>query len=155
MSIVERLVLELGPWIWWIVGLVLLGLEVLAPGTFFLWFGLAAIVVGTIAIVVDIPWQLAVTLFGVLSVGSMIVGRLVMRRTRDEGGDANLNQRGKRMIGREFVLAEPMRDGSGSVRIDDTVWRVSGPDCPAGTRISVTGVDGATLTVAPVRQPAG
>lgn len=154
MSIVERLVLELGPWIWWIVGLLLLGLEVLAPGTFFLWFGLAAIVVGTIAIVVDIPWQLAVTLFGVLSVGSMIVGRLVMRRTRDEGGDANLNQRGKRMIGREFVLAEPMRDGSGSVRIDDTVWRVSGPDCPAGTRISVTGVDGATLTVAPV-QPAG
>ncbi len=155
MSIVERLVLELGPWIWWIVGLLLLGLEVLAPGTFFLWFGLAAIVVGTIAIVVDIPWQLAVTLFGVLSVGSMIVGRLVMRRTRDEGGDANLNQRGKRMIGREFVLAEPMRDGSGSVRIDDTVWRVSGPDCPAGTRISVTGVDGATLTVAPVRKPAG
>ncbi|WP_306027906.1 NfeD family protein [Stappia sp. MMSF_3263] len=150
MSIVERLVLELGPWIWWIVGLLLLGLEVLAPGTFFLWFGLAAIIVGTLAIVVDIPWQLALVLFGVLSVASMIAGRMVMSRKGNEGGDPNLNRRADRLIGREFTLAAPISNGEGTVRIDDTVWRVSGPDCPAGSRIAIAGVDGATLVAAPV-----
>ncbi|WP_428698488.1 NfeD family protein [Stappia sp.] len=148
MSIVERLVHELGPWIWWIVGLLLLGLEVLAPGTFFLWFGLAAIIVGTLAIVVDIPWQLALVLFGVLSVASMIAGRMVMSRKGNEGGDPNLNRRADRLIGREFVLAAPISNGEGTVGIDDTVWRVRGPDCPAGTRIAIAGVDGATLVVA-------
>jgi membrane protein implicated in regulation of membrane protease activity len=34
------------------------------------------------------------------------------------------------------------------VRIDDTVWRVTGPDAPAGSRVKVVKADGARLTVA-------
>jgi inner membrane protein len=33
------------------------------------------------------------------------------------------------------------------VRIGDTVWRVSGPDAPAGSRVKVTSTDGPTLFV--------
>jgi inner membrane protein len=33
------------------------------------------------------------------------------------------------------------------VRIDDTVWRVSGSDCPAGSRVRVAATDGANLLV--------
>lgn len=54
------------------------------------------------------------------------------------------------MVGREFVLAAPISGGQGSVRVDDSVWRVSGIDCPAGTRIRVAAVDGSTLVVTPV-----
>ncbi|MES2030063.1 MAG: NfeD family protein, partial [Pseudomonadota bacterium] len=35
----------------------------------------------------------------------------------------------------------------GIVRIDDTVWRVSGPDTAAGTKVKIVKADGASLTV--------
>ena len=50
------------------------------------------------------------------------------------------------------LLADPSRhsdiDGSGTVRVDDTIWRVAGPDAPAGSRVKVVQADGANLTVA-------
>ncbi|MFD0936463.1 NfeD family protein, partial [Methylobacterium trifolii] len=38
--------------------------------------------------------------------------------------------------------------GAGRIRFDDTLWRVSGPDLPAGARVRVTGMAGTVLTVA-------
>ena len=52
------------------------------------------------------------------------------------------------MIGREFTLEKPIVDGTGTVRIDDTIWRVAGPDAPAGSKVRVVQADGASLTVA-------
>ena len=34
----------LGPWAWWVLGLILLAIEVALPGFFFLWFGNAALI---------------------------------------------------------------------------------------------------------------
>ena len=59
-----------------------------------------------------------------------------------------LNKRTEAMIGREFTLEKPIVDGSGTVRIDDTIWRVAGPDTPAGSRVRIVQADGASLTVA-------
>ena len=52
------------------------------------------------------------------------------------------------LVGREFTLEKPIVDGTGTVRIDDTIWRVAGPDAPAGSRVRVVQADGASLTVA-------
>jgi membrane protein implicated in regulation of membrane protease activity len=30
-------------------------------------------------------------------------------------------------VGRVFTLEKPIVDGAGTVRIDDTIWRVAGP----------------------------
>ena len=147
MSIVERIVNELGPWNWWILGLVLLGLEVLAPGSFFIWFGIAAILVGTVALTVDLSWQASVGLFIVLSLISVFAGRKLMRSDAEEEGDPALNKRGSRYIGRVFVLQEPLHEGAGKLNIGDTVWRITGPDLPAGTRVRVDGLEGAQLSV--------
>ena len=38
----------------------------------------------------------------------------------------------------------------GRIRIDDSIWRVAGPDSPAGTRIRVEAADGTLLRVAPL-----
>jgi membrane protein implicated in regulation of membrane protease activity len=59
-----------------------------------------------------------------------------------------LNRRTEAMIGREFTLEKPIVDGTGTVRIDDTIWRVAGPDAPAGSRVKIIQADGASLTVA-------
>jgi membrane protein implicated in regulation of membrane protease activity len=34
------------------------------------------------------------------------------------------------------------------VRIDDTIWRIAGPDAPAGSRVRIVQANGADLTVA-------
>lgn len=150
MSLVERLVHELGPWSWWILGLALLGLEVLVPGTFFLWFGISAILVGTLALFVDMTWQVALLLFLGLALASLLASRMFFRKESPGEGDPGLNRRGSRFVGRVFVLDEPIAQGSGRVKIGDTVWRVTGPDCPGGAKVRVERVEGAILVVAPV-----
>jgi len=51
------------------------------------------------------------------------------------------------MIGQTFTLEKPIVDGVGTIRVGDTIWRVSGTDRPAGGRVKVTRVDGANLIV--------
>jgi inner membrane protein len=74
------------------------------------------------------------------------------RLARSHGaGEANspfLNKRADALVGRIFTLEKPIVDGAGTVRIDDTVWRVAGPDAPAGSRVKIVQADGASLTVA-------
>ncbi len=141
------LIRSLGGWAWWVLGLVLLGVEVLVPGFFFLWFGIAAILIGISALLIDWPWQMQVVGFVVLSVIAALVGRRFAGNLDEESADPHLNLRAGRLEGRTFVLAEPIVEGQGRVRIDDTIWQVQGPDAPAGARIRITGADGAVLTV--------
>ena len=43
---IHSIVAQLGPWAWWLLGIVLLIFEVLLPGVFLVWIGIAAIVTG-------------------------------------------------------------------------------------------------------------
>ena len=143
------LIETLGGWSWWVLGLILLGIEVLVPGFFFLWFGVAAILIGISALLIDWPWQMQVVGFVVLSAITALIGRRFAGNVDAETADPLLNLRAGRLEGRTFILAEPIVEGRGRVQVDDSVWQVTGPDAPAGTRIKVTGADGATLTVEP------
>ncbi|WP_020177511.1 NfeD family protein [Methylopila sp. M107] len=141
--------LTLGGWRWIVVGLVLLGLELVAPGTFLLWLGIAAILVGLIALVIDPGWQVELIAFAVLglaaAVGWWVYGRPDNAAVSDQ---PMLNRRAERHVGKAFVLDAPIVHGDGRLRIDDTTWRVSGPDLPAGARVKVVAVEGITLVVA-------
>lgn len=137
----------LGGWSWWLLGLVLLGIEVLAPGFFFLWFGIAAILIGISALLIDWPWQLQVLGFVVLSVIAALLGRRFAGNADGETADPHLNLRASRLEGETFVLSEPIVEGRGRIRVGDSVWQVRGPDAPAGARVVVTGADGAVLNV--------
>lgn len=141
------LIETLGGWAWWVLGLVLLGIEVMLPGFFFLWFGIAAILIGISALLVDWPWQMQVLGFVVLSAVAALLGRRFVGTKNGETADPHLNLRASRLEGRTFLLSEPIVEGSGRVKIDDTVWQVRGPDAPAGSRVKVTGADGAVLKV--------
>jgi len=138
---------ELGAWTWVIVGIALLALEIAAPGVFFIWFGLAAVVVGTLALLVAFPWQAQFILFVALASLIVVFGRRYFARSSDDSASPGLNQRGRRLIGSIAVLGEPIVDGQGRIRVDDTTWRVVGPNLPSGTRVRIASVDGALLTV--------
>ena len=136
-------------WHWWILAALFAGIEILAPGVFFIWLGAAAALTGLIALVIPgMGWEIEALIFAVLAVVTVIFWRSYMKKNKSKDDAAStLNRRGEQMIGRTAVLSEAIQNGRGKARIDDTVWRVEGADLPAGTPIKVTGVDGAILKV--------
>jgi len=140
-------------WHWWILAALFAAVEILAPGVFFIWLGAAAALTGLIALVIpSMGWEIEALVFAVLAIASVVYWRhrITMSKGKDDPA-ATLNRRGEQMIGRTAVLAEPIQNGRGKAKIDDTVWRVEGGDLPAGTQIKVTGVNGAILKVEPAR----
>lgn len=139
---------ELQYWHWLVLGLVLLILEVFAPSVFFIWLGIAAGIVGLLMLLIpDLGWQLQLLLFSVLSVVTVVAGRGWLNRHPIKTDQPTLNRRGEQYIGRVFTLAEPIVNGDGKIRVDDTTWKIRGNDCEAGTRVRVIGVDGTVLLV--------
>jgi inner membrane protein len=135
-------------WVWLAGGLVLLGLETLTPGVFLFWIGLAALATGLTLWAVPLGVTAQLVLFAVLGLGSILLGRYVQGRQKHEVTDAPfLNERGKGLIGKVFALETAIVGGAGSVKIADSVWRVTGSDRAAGERVKVTSVDGGTLVV--------
>jgi membrane protein implicated in regulation of membrane protease activity len=138
---------QLGPWSWWVGGIILLALELVVPGNVFVWFGAAAILTGALALFTDFGWQTEVLVFVVLASLLAVAGRRIFARESEPGEQPFLNDRGRRLIGSVHVLAAPIVDGQGKVRIDDTNWRITGPDTPSGARVRIADVDGAVLKV--------
>lgn len=141
---------SLGIWNWFLVAALLLILELVVPGTFMLWLGLGALVTGLAALALPIGWQLQLMLFAILAAGFVVIGRSFFKRRDGESDQPFLNRRAEGFIGREFMLSEPISGGNGRVRIDDTVWRISGPDTSAGAKVRVVRVEGSLLAVEPV-----
>jgi inner membrane protein len=140
---------SLGIWNWFIVGGLLLVVEVIAPGVFMFWLGLAALAVGAISLLVDWSWQAQVIAFAVIAIALIPLWRRLAKKNEAPNDQPFLNRRADAIVGRVFTLERPIVDGRGTVGIDDSVWRISGADCPAGTRVKVVGVDGSVLAVEP------
>ena len=138
---------QLGPWSWWLIGVILLALELIVPGNVFVWFGVAAILTGALALFADLGWQIELITFVVLSLALAVAGRRYFARNQSPGEQPFLNARARRLVGQAYVLEEPIVDGRGRIRVDDTNWRVSGPDLPSGTKVRIAGADGAVLAV--------
>lgn len=147
MGVIETLFVQYGAWSWFVLGLVLLGLEILVPGTFFLWFGVSALIVGALTFFTSLAWQPATLIWLALAVVLLVIGRRYFRNDAAKSEDPVLNERGRRYVGRVFTLAEPIVANNGRLSIEDSIWRVAGPDLPAGTRVRVADVDGPILRV--------
>ena len=139
----------LGTWNWLIFGVILMALELIAPGVFLFWLGLAALLAGLASFAFTPSWQVQILMFAIFAALAVPVWRRLARsNTADSADSPFLNKRADALVGRVFTLEKPIIDGAGTVRIDDTVWRVAGPDAPAGSRVKIVQADGARLTVA-------
>ena len=145
---IEQWLMALDYWAWWVAGVALVILEIVIPGAVFLWMGIAAGVVGLIILFVPgLDWRYQLLIFSTLSVISIAAARRYLKRSPIETDHPTLNRRGEQYVGRTLTLSEPIVDGSGKAHIDDTMWKLSGPDLPVGARVRVTGVDGVVLVV--------
>ncbi len=134
-------------WIIWLVaGLVLLMLEVLAPGAFMMWLGLAALGTGLATLCAGIGFEIQVVTCGVLSAISLAVGLRLRHRP------ARLSTQQAGLAGR-VATALIFHGREGRVRVGDSDWAarvpmdVRQPD--PGTRLRVESVDGTVLIVRP------
>lgn len=143
----------MGLWTWWIIGMVLIAIEVFAPISYFLWFGLAAFGVGTLTFFFGLQsefwgWQAQVIAFAALAIVFVILGRKLMTHKGWDDGDApGLNQRGSNLVGTTAILTEAISEGKGRAKIGDGTWRVTGPDLPVGNRVKIIAQEGGTLIV--------
>ncbi|MDR6643307.1 membrane protein implicated in regulation of membrane protease activity [Luteibacter sp. 1214] len=137
-------------YLWWIAALLLLGGEVLLPGYFMLWIGLAAAVMGVVLLAVPGLTALAqAVIFVILAFAScFLYWKWVRPRlNRVPAGNERLNRRGEQLIGQRYTLCEPIVQGRGKARVGDGMWLVTGPDLPLGATVEVIGIDGTTLRV--------
>ena len=137
-------------WHWWVAAAVLAILEMVMPGTMLLWFAIAAGVVGlAVMIVPAIPWQVQLIAFGLLAVGAIYAWKRYQAKHPQiaDSPTPTLNKRADQYVGRTVVVTEPIVNGQGKAKVDDTVWRVTGPDAAVGDRVKIVGADGAFLKV--------
>jgi membrane protein implicated in regulation of membrane protease activity len=139
----------LGAWAWIIIGLLVMGLELVVPGAFMIWLGLAAIATGIVAGLFDISWQSGMLVYAAFALAAVALGRWLTHRPSKNKAqpEQELNRSDRALIGQSLRLETAIVDGIGRVRVNDSSWRVSGPDMPAGERVRVIGMDGATLEV--------
>ena len=139
---------QLTYWHWFILAALLIILEVFAPGAFMLWIGIAAGVVGTVLYFVpSMTWEYQFMLFSIASVGSIVAWRSYRSNNPITTDEPTLNRRGSQYIGRTFTLDEPIANGIGKIRVDDSTWKIEGTDCPAGSKVKVVGIDNTVLKV--------
>lgn len=134
-------------WFWLSLGLILGVAEMVAPGFFLMWLGLAALIVGILDYFLPITLAYQVAMFATLSVITVFAGKKFLQENPIESDDANLNDRGARMTGEIVIVVEPITNGHGRVKVGDSVWTARGMDADIGASVRVIGADGAVLLV--------
>lgn len=141
-------------WYWMIAVAVFLVLEILTPGVFFMWIGIAAFITGIVDLAAPetTPAVLGM-IFAVLAVISACVGRKLMKK--EQNVPSTLNNRAEQYVGQVFQVYEAVTDGRGKIKVGDTVWAVvADKDIPADTSVRVVSVKGTALAVEPASDDA-
>lgn len=144
----DQLFPALGAYFWWIIAAVLLIAEMMMPGFFMIWLAVAAALTAVVHLVAPMAWESEVLVFAALAILAVAASwRVVSRSWAVKSDQPHLNQRSAGLVGRSFVLAQPIVNGSGKITYQDTLWDVDGPDLPKGAHVRVTGVEGLRLRV--------
>ncbi|MCL7422208.1 MAG: NfeD family protein [Methylobacter sp.] len=140
--------LEFVFWHWWILALILLVVEILVPGFFFVWLAIAGFITGCLLwLLPSISMDVQLAVFSVLSVLAIVAWQFYARKHPTVSDQPLLNRRGAQYIGRVFNLYEPIVNGQGKIKVDDSIWKVHGEDCDINTKVKVTAIRGTVFDV--------
>ena len=136
--------------VWSCIALGLIAIEVMAPGAFMLWLGIAAGIVALLVLLFpDLPHLWQAVAFVAISLALIPAYRHFFRAADAATDQPLLNRRADQFIGQSYLLHSPIVRGVGRIQVGDALWTVNGPDLPAGARVRVTGADAMTLSVVP------
>ncbi len=137
---------------WIIAGLVLVIGEFVVSGLVVIFFGIAALIVGSLkffGLLDDTTWEL--TLFAVLSLLSLIfVRRFLNDKLMGQERETEGNEDSAGLIGQRATVAEPFSNGTGTVNYRGARWQAqSSQPLETGQMVRITQHDGLWLTVEP------
>ena len=136
-------------WLWAIGGIILLIAEIIAPGVFLVWIGIAAIVTGVFALLFGIGIAGQLGLFALYALLAVMAGRRFYAVKGIESTDPHLNDRAARLIGKRVFVVSAVDEDGGRVRVGDSEWSARGGPAEPGQRVRITAVEGNCLIVAP------
>jgi membrane protein implicated in regulation of membrane protease activity len=135
-------------WYWWVLAIVCLVIELLMPAFFFLWMSVSALLTGIIVwLIPSISPEIQVLIFSVLSIISIAAWRIFGKKITIATDQPLLNRRGTQYVGRTFNLHEPIVNGQGKIKVDDTIWKVYGEDCDINSKVKVLASRGTVFDV--------
>ena len=135
-------------WYWWVLALILLVVEILAPGFFFLWMSASGFITGVMVwLIPSVSMNVQIFVFSVLSVITITAWRFYGKNHPIETDQPLLNKRGAQYIGRVFNLYEAIENGQGKIKVDDSIWKVHGEDSDIKTRVKVIACRGTVFDV--------
>ena len=134
-------------WIWAIGGLVLLIAEIVAPGFFLVFLGVAAIATGLFTLLFDLSLAPQLVLFVIYTALAVMIGKRWYAEPDHHDQSIRLNNPSERMVGKSVTVVDPVDDHGGRVRVGDGEWSARGGPAAAGARVRVIAVDGNCLLV--------
>ena len=135
-------------WYWWVIGFILLVLEILTPGYFFMWMAASGFLTGAMVLLIPVTsMNMQILIFSVLTVAAIIAWKFYGKKHPMKSDQPLLNKRGVQYIGRVFSLYEPIKNGQGKIKVDDSIWKVHGEDCDINTKVKVIASRGTVFDV--------
>jgi inner membrane protein len=134
-------------WLWLIAAAVLGIAELVVPGVYLIWIGLAALITGIATLLLPLAVVAQFALFAVTAFAAVYAGRRYLTNNPIISDDPKLNDRGARLVGAIVTAVEPVDSAHGRVKVGDSVWSARGADAAVGERLRVTGSDGSMLFV--------
>ncbi|MEH6756346.1 MAG: NfeD family protein [Parasphingorhabdus sp.] len=145
MDFIEQVMTLESHYQWLIIALLLAIAEIMVPGVFLIWLGTAAAITGLIAMFIDINVAGQFTLFGLVSLASVFLGRRWYLNNVVESDDPLLNNRSGRLIGQTVIVVETISETSGRAKVADGEWPAKGPAMKKGTMARIVAVEGGVL----------
>ncbi|WP_010298032.1 NfeD family protein [Candidatus Odyssella thessalonicensis] len=144
---INLLLSELTYWHWACLGLVLLCIEMVFPGSFFIWIGFASLLTAALTYCFDFMLPAQITSFAIFSIIGVTIGARLYRSLEISKGTSSLNRRADQMIGMTLTLSDPIVNGVGHIVMGDSRWRAIGKDMPAHTQVQIVDVNGNSLII--------
>ena len=135
-------------WAWLIAAALLAAAEILVPGVFLIFLAAAAALTA-LAAATGLPLAFQLVLFPLFSLGAVWFGKRWYNRNPVPSSDPLLNDRLARHVGQTVVVVNAIENGSGRVKLGDTVWAARGADAEVGAKVRIVGADGTCLQVEP------
>ncbi len=137
-------------WYWWALAAVLLVCEMLLPGVVFLFLAIGAAAAGLVLLIASgTSLEIQLVVFAIIAVLSAVALRPYLKSLQNRTADSTLNARSEALVGKVFILDQPILAGRGRVKLGDGSWIVTGPDMAAGAKVKVAAVSGTELRVEP------
>lgn len=134
---------------WIILAVGLLIFELLTGTSYILWISAAALLVGTLAFMLPLTWEVQFLLFFVIATALLIFGHIYVRPKIHGTAPSTLNNRAQALIGQRVKVITHFEVGQGRVQVGDSPWRAQSDEknFKIGDTPVIIDVKGTTLIV--------